>query len=97
MQKNAFQNSEMNNNSATDSSSTSSKAENAPRPSSSRSNVSGSGQQFFLRWNNYQNNLCSVFDRLLQNEDFVDVTLTTEGKALKCHKVRFDDDDDATK
>ncbi len=47
-----------------------------------------SEQSLCLRWNNYQSNLTAVFDQLLQTEHFVDVTLSTEGRALKCHKVR---------
>ena len=45
-------------------------------------------QQYCLRWNNYQSNLTLVFDQLLQNEAFVDVTLTTGGRSIKCHKVQ---------
>lgn len=48
---------------------------------------SGSPQQFCLRWNNYQNNLTSCFDQLLQSQSFVDVTLACEGQSLKAHKV----------
>lgn len=44
-------------------------------------------QQFCLRWNNYQTNLCSVFDQLLQSESFVDVTLSCDGHTLKAHKI----------
>ncbi|XP_001660258.2 protein bric-a-brac 1 isoform X4 [Aedes aegypti] len=44
-------------------------------------------QQFCLRWNNYQTNLTSVFDQLLQNESFVDVTLACDGKSIKAHKM----------
>lgn len=51
------------------------------------SSSSPSSAQYCLRWNNYQTNLTAVFDQLLQNEFFVDVTLTTEGRSLKCHKV----------
>ncbi|XP_037978149.2 protein bric-a-brac 2 isoform X2 [Plutella xylostella] len=47
----------------------------------------GSPQQFCLRWNNYQSNLASCFDQLLQTESFVDVTLACEGQSLKAHKV----------
>lgn len=44
-------------------------------------------QQFCLRWNNYQSNLMQVFDQLLQNESFVDVTLSCEGQSLKAHRM----------
>lgn len=44
-------------------------------------------QQFCLRWNNYQTNLTSVFDQLLQNESFVDVTLACDSKSIKAHKI----------
>jgi len=57
------------------------------RPESAQSFESS--QHFCLRWNNYQTNLTNVFDQLLQNESFVDVTLTTDetGQSVKCHKV----------
>ncbi|XP_055311327.1 protein bric-a-brac 1 isoform X2 [Sitodiplosis mosellana] len=44
-------------------------------------------QQFCLRWNNYQSNLTNVFDQLLQNESFVDVTLACDGNSMKAHKM----------
>ena len=44
-------------------------------------------QEFCLRWNNHQHNLLTVFDNLLQNESFVDVTLAVEGLVLKAHKM----------
>lgn len=44
-------------------------------------------QQFCLRWNNYQTNLTIVFDQLLQNESFVDVTLACDGNSIKAHKI----------
>lgn len=44
-------------------------------------------QQFCLRWNNYQSNLTNVFDELLQNESFVDVTLACDGQSIKAHKM----------
>lgn len=44
-------------------------------------------QQFCLRWNNYQSNLTNVFDQLLQNESFVDVTLACDGNSIKAHKM----------
>lgn len=44
-------------------------------------------QAFCLRWNMYQANLTSVFEQLLQNEQFVDVTLSCDGVSIKAHKV----------
>lgn len=44
-------------------------------------------QQFCLRWNNYQSNLTNVFDQLLHNESFVDVTLACDGNSIKAHKM----------
>ncbi|XP_063973140.1 protein tramtrack, alpha isoform-like isoform X2 [Diachasmimorpha longicaudata] len=44
-------------------------------------------QRFCLRWNNHQSNLLSVFDQLLHDEAFVDVTLAVEGQLLKAHKM----------
>ncbi|XP_030766261.1 protein bric-a-brac 1-like isoform X2 [Sitophilus oryzae] len=49
--------------------------------------VTGSPQQFCLRWNNYQNNLTNVFDQLFQSESFVDVTLACDGHSVKAHKM----------
>lgn len=46
-----------------------------------------SSQRFCLRWNNHQSNLLSVFDQLLHDESFVDVTLAVEGQLLKAHKM----------
>lgn len=44
-------------------------------------------QAFCLRWNNYQTNLTTVFTQLLQDEQFVDVTLSCDGYAIKAHKI----------
>lgn len=55
---------------------------------STNNNSSGlQTQQFCLRWNNYQSNLTSVFDQLLQSESFVDVTLACDGHSIKAHKM----------
>lgn len=44
-------------------------------------------QQFCLRWTNYHSNLSTVCDQLYQNESFVDVTLVSEGRPIKAHKM----------
>ncbi|RZF42692.1 hypothetical protein LSTR_LSTR001487 [Laodelphax striatellus] len=44
-------------------------------------------QLFCLRWNNFPNNFASQFDSLRNNEDFVDVTLTCEGRRITAHKL----------
>lgn len=45
-------------------------------------------QQYCLRWNNHRSNLLTVFDELLHNEAFTDVTLVCEGGApIKCHRM----------
>lgn len=45
------------------------------------------GQQFCLKWNNYQSNMSEVFQNMLLNENLVDVTLACEGANLKAHKM----------
>ena len=44
-------------------------------------------EQFCLKWNNYQASLTNAFKSLLENEDFVDMTLSAGGKTLRAHKV----------
>ncbi|XP_067139367.1 uncharacterized protein [Centruroides vittatus] len=44
-------------------------------------------EQFYVKWNNHQPNMIAVFDQLLTNETFVDVTLACEGVRLKAHKI----------
>lgn len=44
-------------------------------------------EQFFLKWNNFENNLTSGFADLLQQEAMVDVTLAAEGRIIQAHKV----------
>lgn len=46
-----------------------------------------SAQAFCLRWNHFQSNLLNVFDRLFQDEQFVDVTLACDGHLIKAHKM----------
>ncbi|XP_067648462.1 protein bric-a-brac 1 [Eurosta solidaginis] len=56
-------------------------------PHSSNGSTAIVPQQFCLRWNNYQSNLTSVFDQLLQTESLVDVTLACDGRSIKAHKM----------
>ncbi|CAB4058837.1 Broad-complex core protein isoform 6,Sex determination protein fruitless,Protein tramtrack, alpha isoform,Protein bric-a-brac 2,Longitudinals lacking protein, isoforms H/M/V,Protein bric-a-brac 1,Longitudinals lacking protein, isoforms A/B/D/L,Protein tramtrack, beta isoform,Longitudinals lacking protein, isoforms J/P/Q/S/Z,Longitudinals lacking protein, isoforms F/I/K/T,Longitudinals lacking protein-like,Broad-complex core protein isoforms 1/2/3/4/5,Longitudinals lacking protein, isoforms N/O/W/X/Y,Protei len=44
-------------------------------------------EQFCLKWNNYQSNIVSALGNLKLDEDFVDVTLSCEGRTIKAHKV----------
>ncbi|XP_065556290.1 zinc finger and BTB domain-containing protein 39-like isoform X2 [Artemia franciscana] len=44
-------------------------------------------QQFSLKWNSHQGNMLKVFTKLMQSEQFTDVTLAAEGKTLKAHRV----------
>lgn len=59
----------------------------APPSADNRSDVEGASE-FCLRWNNYQLNLLSVFEQLLEKQLFVDVTLCCEGGySVKAHKI----------
>lgn len=50
--------------------------------------MGSTAQQYCLRWNNHRSNLLTVFDELLQNEAFTDVTLACEGGSpIKCHRM----------
>jgi hypothetical protein len=44
-------------------------------------------QAYHLRWNNHQESLLHVFDKLLQAEDFVDVTLSCQGQNIRAHRM----------
>lgn len=46
-----------------------------------------SSQLFSLRWNNYLGHMTGAFESLRSGEDFVDVTLSCEGKKIKAHKM----------
>lgn len=44
--------------------------------------------EYRLRWNNHRSNLLDVFEKLLQNESFTDVSLAVDsGRTIKCHKI----------
>jgi len=42
---------------------------------------------YSLNWNNYKSSMTNSLKTIIQEEDFVDVTLHSEGKFLKAHKV----------
>jgi hypothetical protein len=45
-------------------------------------------QQYCLRWNNHRSNLLTVFDELLRDGSFTDVTIAVDcGRTIKCHKI----------
>lgn len=44
-------------------------------------------EEFLLKWNNHQTNFIDVFNELLQDESFVDVTLVCGGEAVPGHKM----------
>lgn len=45
-------------------------------------------QKYCLRWNNYQTNLVRVFDEMLKNENFTDVTIVcNDGIRFRCHRM----------
>ncbi|KAK9745314.1 BTB/POZ domain [Popillia japonica] len=52
-----------------------------------RSNGDSDADEVCLRWNSHHTNMKSTFPSLLQREQYVDVTLTSEGKSLKCHRL----------
>ncbi len=48
---------------------------------------SSCGQQYCLKWNNHTNNMVKVFNQLLDDQNFVDVTLACDGASIKAHKM----------
>ena len=49
--------------------------------------IPGVEQEFNLRWNNHESNLCSVLDSMLKREVLVDTTLSCAGKSFKAHRA----------
>jgi hypothetical protein len=50
--------------------------------------VQMSGEEFCLRWKEFQPAVSSLLASLLHSQEFVDVTLTADGQNIQCHKVR---------
>ncbi|CAG9827128.1 unnamed protein product [Diabrotica balteata] len=44
-------------------------------------------EKFSLRWNNFHENISSGINALWKSQDFVDVTLSAQGKCIKAHKM----------
>ncbi len=47
----------------------------------------GGGEHYCLKWNNYQTNIVQALGNLKLDEDFVDATLSCEGRSIRAHKV----------
>lgn len=45
------------------------------------------GELFSLKWNNFQKNVSSQFEKLREDEDLVDVTFACDGKMIGVHKL----------
>ena len=44
-------------------------------------------EQFSLKWNDFQNNLTTGFQHLLEEEIMLDVSLSAGGQLIQAHKV----------
>jgi len=44
-------------------------------------------EQYCLKWNSYKSSVTSAFKKLRDNQEFVDVTLSSEGKSCQAHRV----------
>lgn len=49
--------------------------------------MSANQQHFSLRWNDYLQHITKAFDNLRSDDNFVDVTLSCEGKRIHAHKM----------
>jgi len=47
----------------------------------------GSGEQFCLRWNDFEANISRAFQDIREEKDFFDVTLACDDKTIQGHKV----------
>lgn len=45
------------------------------------------GQQINLKWKSFHSNILSSFENLWEEEGLVDVTLASDGRCLKAHKI----------
>lgn len=44
-------------------------------------------QEYALRWNNHENNICLVLESMLKRGALVDVTLYCQGKSFQVHRT----------
>ena len=44
-------------------------------------------QQYSLKWNDYSTRVVSAFEDLQKENDLTDVTLSSEGRNIRAHKV----------
>lgn len=56
-------------------------------PGGGSTSSTSSQQQYCLKWNNHTNNMVKVFNELLDDENFVDVTLACDGLSIKAHRM----------
>ena len=45
------------------------------------------GEQYCLRWNDFQANVTGALSDIRDGEEFLDVTLVSEGKEVRAHKL----------
>lgn len=58
-------------------------------PPTQENRTDSDAEEVCLRWNSHHSNMKVTFPSLLQKEQYVDVTLTAEGKSIKCHRVNY--------
>ncbi|GJQ85404.1 hypothetical protein Trydic_g10178 [Trypoxylus dichotomus] len=56
-------------------------------PKETKINSNPEADEVCLRWNSHHSNMKCTFPALLRREQYVDCTLTSEGKSLKCHRL----------
>jgi hypothetical protein len=44
-------------------------------------------EQYCLRWNDYNANICAAVSSIRQEDDFLDVTLVCEGETARAHRL----------
>ncbi len=47
----------------------------------------GSTEQYCLRWNDFQSNIAGAFAELRDDEELLDVTLVSDGRSLRAHRL----------